>query len=98
MQVVRSKGSLKSIEDDLLKTAAKEAKGIGIGKAATLLSHSYKDRDEKKLRDKLVTKLKQKEMQKMEHFGKRIKNLGDGSDLSDLNSMEDISEAELEVI
>ncbi len=76
-----------------MKAAAKEAKGIG--KAATILSNSYKDQDEKRLRDKLVNKLKQKEVQRMEDCGKKITNAKQGYD-SD-QSMEDISDQELEV-
>ena len=53
---------MKSLEADLLKTAAKEAKDNLVGKAANtmLISASYQEKDEKQLRDKLVTKLKQK--------------------------------------
>ena len=62
MQAVKAKGSMKSLEADLLKTAAKEAKDNLVGKAANtmLISASYQEKDEKQLRDKLVTKLKQK--------------------------------------
>ena len=35
---------------------------------------TYKDQDEKLLRDKLVNRLKEKEVLKMEHFGERLKN------------------------
>ena len=95
MQAVKSKGSIKNLEDDLLKTAAKEAKGIE--KAATILSHSYKDRDEKKLRDKLVTKLKKKEEDKISHFNQKIKNVMDGKrGVSYESEMEDISDDDLE--
>ena len=53
---------MKSLEADLLKTAAKEAKDGLVGRAANtmLISASYQEKDEKQLRDKLVTKLKQK--------------------------------------
>ena len=61
-KAVKAKGSMKSLEADLLKTAAKEAKDGLVGKAANtmLISASYQEKDEKQLRDKLVTKLKQK--------------------------------------
>lgn len=60
---------VKNLEKDLLRTAAKEARGT-VAKSATI---SYKDQDEKKLRDKLVQRLKQKELNRMEHFGERIR-------------------------
>lgn len=45
-----------------------------MGKAASsMLTMSYKDADEKDLRDKLVTKLKQKAADKMAHCDKRLK-------------------------
>lgn len=89
---------MKSIEADLLKTAAKEVKGSMkaiVGRtAANMLAFNYNDRDEKRLRDKLVSKLKQKEVDKMEHFGERLKNAKEG--IYD-DSMEDISDDDLEV-
>ena len=88
---------MKSIEADLLKTAAKEAKGSMkiVGRtAANILALNYNDKDEKRLRDKLVSKLKQKEVDKMEHFGERLKNAKEG--IYD-DSMEDISDDDLEV-
>ena len=96
---------MKSIEDDLLKTAAKEAKGLT--KAATILSKSYKDKDEKSLRDKLVNKLKEKEVNRMKHLdvkmkkilGEKIDDEDDSNEEEDdiLGSMEEISDEEIEV-
>ncbi len=50
--------------------------------------------DEKLIRDKLVSKLKEKEKQKVEHFGERIKNAKETNQLSsdDEGSLEEISE------
>ncbi len=99
-QAERSKVSVKSIEADLLETAAKEANKRVVGKAATILAKSYKDRDEKFLRDKLVTKLKQREVNKMGHLTQKLRHVkgeidghGDGGD----QSMEEISDQELTV-
>ena len=46
------------------------------------------------IRDKLVSKLKEKEKQKVEHFGERIKNAKETNQLSsdDEGSLEEISE------
>lgn len=67
---MKSRDSLKSLEADLLKTAAKEAKHVG--KTNTLLSSAYRDQDEKKLRDKLVSKLQEKEEQRVKHLEKQL--------------------------
>merc|ERR1719394_1915190 len=66
---------MKSLEADLLKTAAKEAKDNLVGKAANtmLISASYQEKDEKQLRDKLVTKLKQKAEDRMNTHDKRLR-------------------------
>ena len=97
MQVLKSKDNLKTIEADLLKTAAKEAKGIT--KAANMLSKTYKEKDENRLREKLVTKLKQKEINKMEHLVERLQDVRDGNHalLFDSEDVEDISDEELQV-
>ena len=54
---------------------------------------TYKDQDEKLLRDKLVTRLKEKEVLKMEHFGERLRNAKENNyfESSD-DGVEDISE------
>ncbi|TRY75592.1 hypothetical protein TCAL_00520 [Tigriopus californicus] len=86
---------VKNLEKDLLRTAAKEAKGT-FAKAATILSTSFKDQDEKALRDKLVQRLKQKELNRMEHFGDRLRRtqgLVSNSDSSS-DGLEDISDEE----
>eukprot|EP00095_Tigriopus_kingsejongensis_P001020 maker-scaffold2058_size21661-snap-gene-0.8 protein:Tk01020 transcript:maker-scaffold2058_size21661-snap-gene-0.8-mRNA-1 annotation:"hypothetical protein HELRODRAFT_62550" len=86
--------NVKNLEKDLLRTAAKEAKGTFV-KAATILSTSYKDQDEKELRDKLVHRLKQKEVNRMEHCGERIRKqqfLRPDSNMTD--GLEDISDEE----
>ncbi len=61
------------------------------GNNETLLLHFQ---DEKLIRDKLVSKLKEKEKQKVEHFGERIKNAKETNQLSsdDEDSLEEISE------
>ena len=87
---------MKSIEADLLKTAAKEAKGIS--KAASILSSSYKDQDEKKLRDKLVSKLKQKEMDKMKNCGEKLRDVREGhAGAYEEDELSDISDDEQEL-
>ena len=60
---------------------------------------TYKDQDEKVLRDKLVNRLKEKEVLKMEHFGERLKNAKENNyfDSSD-DGVEDISEEDLEQV
>merc|ERR1719264_832286 len=86
---------MKSLEADLLKTAAKEAKDGLMGKAANtmLISASYQEKDEKQLRDKLVTKLKQKaedrmathdkRLRKKEAKRSRLRRIADGEDVDD---------------
>ena len=70
---MRSKGSVKSLENDLLKAARQATKQSGLASAGEA-AMTYKDQDEKLLRDKLVSRLKEKEAQKVEHFGERIRN------------------------
>ena len=60
---------------------------------------TYKDQDEKLLRDKLVNRLKEKEVLKMEHFGERLKNAKEQNyfDSSD-DGVEDISDEDLDQV
>ena len=82
---------MKSLEKDLLKAAkaaSKQHKGSDI---TTFISG--KDQDELALRDKLVSKLKEKEIEKMKQYGE---NLKDSSFIfSDDGSMEEISDEDL---
>ena len=57
----------------------------------------YLVQDEKCLRDKLVNRLKRREVQKIEHCGRRIDDARLGMDFSD-QSTEDISDKELEEV
>ena len=79
---------MKSLEKDLFK-AAKQHKGSDI----TSLITKEKDQDELALRDKLVSKLKEKEIEKMKQLEG---NLKDSSFIfSDDGSMEEISDEDL---
>ena len=83
-----------NLEADLLETAKRASKKTKIGTPMT-----YKDQDEKVLRDKLVNRLKEKEVLKMEHFGERLKNAKENNylDSSD-DGVEDISDDDLEQV
>ena len=82
---------MKSLEKDLLK-AAKAASKQHKGSDITAFI-SGKDQDELALRDKLVSKLKEKEIEKMKQYGE---NLKDSSFIfSDDGSMEEISDEDL---
>lgn len=82
---------MKSLEKDLLK-AAKAASKQHKGSDITAFI-SGKDQDELALRDKLVSKLKEKEIEKMKQYGE---NLKDSSFIfSDEGSMEEISDEDL---
>ena len=64
---------------------------------------TYKDQDEKLLRDKLVNRLKEKEVHKMEHFGERLKNAKennyfDSSDEDEDDGVESISTEDLDEV
>ena len=84
-----------NLEAELLETAKRVSKKVNkFGKTMT-----YKDQDEKLLRDKLVNRLKEKEVLKMEHFGERLKNAKENNyfDSSD-DGVEDISDDELDQV
>ena len=83
-----------NIEADLIETAKRASK-----KAKLETPMTYKDQDEKVLRDKLVNRLKEKEVLKMEHFGERLKNAKENNylDSSD-DGVEDISEDDLDQV
>ena len=90
---------VKTREKDLLKTAKAASKRLNKGEGgsdiASLLSKDNAiNSDEKELRDKLVSKLKQKEIDKMEQCGENLRQ----SCLYSDDSMEDISEEDLDVI
>ena len=83
-----------NLEADLLETAKRASK-----KAKLETTMTYKDQDEKVLRDKLVNRLKEKEVLKMEHFGERLKNAKENNylDSSD-DGVEDISDDDLDQV
>ena len=94
--MVKGQGKkVRNLEAELLETAKR------VSKKATDASGTmtYKDRDEKLLRDKLVTRLKEKEVQKMEHFGERLKNAKENNyiETSD-DGVEDISDEDLDQV
>ena len=74
-----SKNSVKEWEVEVLKTAAKKAKGQ-LGKAAASMLTGYNEKDEKQLRDKLVRKLKQKEQQRIDKAAERLKTAKEDKD------------------
>lgn len=86
---------MRNLEAELLETAKRVSKKE-TDAAGTM---TYKDRDEKLLRDKLVTRLKEKEVQKMEHFGERLKNAKENNyiETSD-DGVEDISDEDLDQV
>ena len=86
---------MRNLEAELLETAKRVSKKA-TDAAGTM---TYKDRDEKLLRDKLVTRLKEKEVQKMEHFGERLKNAKENNyiETSD-DGVEDISDEDLDQV
>ena len=86
---------MQNLEAELLETAKRVSKKA-TDAAGTM---TYKDRDEKLLRDKLVTRLKEKEVQKMEHFGERLKNAKENNyiETSD-DGVEDISDEDLDQV
>ena len=95
LQDVKGQGKrVLNLEADLLETAKRASKKTKIGTPMT-----YKDQDEKVLRDKLVNRLKEKEVLKMEHFGERLKNAKENNylDSSD-DGVEDISDDDLEQV
>merc|ERR1712110_503585 len=94
VKVVKGQGKkVRNLEAELLETA-KRVSNKAADAAGTM---TYKDRDEKLLRDKLVTRLKEKEVQKMEHFGERLKNAKENNyiETSD-DGVEDISDEDLD--
>ena len=94
--MVKGQGKkVQNLEAELLETAKRVSKKA-TDAAGTM---TYKDRDEKLLRDKLVTRLKEKEVQKMEHFGERLKNAKENNyiETSD-DGVEDISDEDLDQV
>merc|ERR1711994_608542 len=81
-----------NIEADLIETAKRSSKRAKLETPMT-----YKDQDEKLLRDKLVNRLKEKEVLKIGHFGERLKNAKENNyfDSSD-DGVEDISDDDLD--
>ena len=87
---------VKTREKDLLKTAKNASKRLNKGEAdiTSLLSKDNAKSDEKELRDKLVNKLKQKEINKMEQCGEKLRKSGAFL----YSDAEDISDEDLDVI
>lgn len=86
--------NVKSLEKDLLKAAKAATK---LDKRADITALIGKDKDEKELRDKLVSKLKQKEIDKMEQYGEKLRDAKDNSFYYSDDSIEDISDEDLDV-
>ena len=86
---------VKTREKDLLKTAKAASKRLNKGEAdiTSLLSKENANSDEKELREKLVSKLKQKEIDKIEQCGENLRQ----SCLYSDDSMEEISDEDLDV-
>ena len=84
-----------NLEAELLETAQRTSKKSNKLKATM----TYKDQDEKLLRDKLVNRLKEKEVLKIGHFGERLKNAKENNyfDSSD-DGVEDISDDDLDQV
>merc|ERR1712150_198301 len=64
---------VKTREKDLLKTAKAASKRLNKGETLSLLSKDNANSDEKELREKLVSKLKQKEIDKIEQCGENLR-------------------------
>lgn len=110
VKVVKSKEKkVSSLEEVLLKTAAKQAAARKAGKGTadggktgnSTPVMTYKDKDEQMLRDKLINRLKEKEVSKMAMVGLRLRNAKennrfDSDDEGAGMSVEDISEDDLE--
>merc|ERR1711997_135606 len=84
------KGDVKNSEKDLFKTAKLASK---LSKKSDITGLIEKDRDEAELRNKLVSKLKEKEIEKMKECGEKLRDnsfyYSDGNE-----SREDISDEE----
>ena len=99
--MVKGQGKkVESLEAELMRTAKRISKKGKIAGGSTM---TYKDQDEKLLRDKLVNRLKEKEVLKMEHFGERLKNAKennyfDSSDEDEDDGVETISEEDLDEV
>jgi len=85
------KGDVKNSEKDLFKTAKLASK---LSKKSDITGLIEKDRDEAELRNKLVSKLKEKEIEKMKECGEKLRDNSFYSDGED-ESREEISEEEL---
>ena len=93
LQVVQNANKdVKNSEKDLFKTAKIASKMSG--KKTDITSLIGKDRDEAELRNKLVSKLKEKEIEKMKECGEKLRDNSFYSDGED-ESREEISEEEL---
>lgn len=95
--VQNSNKNVKNLEKDLLKAA--KAASSKLNNKSDITSLIGNDKDEKELRDKLVSKLKQKEIDKMELYGEKLRDARDNSLFfsDDDESMEDISDEALDV-
>jgi arginine/serine-rich splicing factor 17 len=75
---MEAKDSVRNLEADLLKAVAKEAKARPAGKDLVTSSlTSCKEQDEKALRDKLISRLKDKESKRVEYCGQKIRSVLD---------------------
>ena len=84
------KGDVKNSEKDLFKTAKLASK---LSKKSDVTGLIEKDRDEAELRNKLVSKLKEKEIEKMNECDKKLRDNSFYSDGED-ESREEISDDE----
>merc|ERR1711976_935813 len=84
------KGDVKNSEKDLFKTAKLASK---LSKKSDVTGLIEKDRDEAELRNKLVSKLKEKEIEKMNEWDKKLRENAFYSDGED-ESREEISDDE----
>merc|ERR1712083_949161 len=82
------KGDVKNSEKDLFKTAKIASK---LSKKSDITGLIEKDRDEAELRNKLVSKLKEKELEKIKASDEKLR---DNTFYSDNESREDISDDE----
>ena len=90
MQVAQNiKGDVKNSEKDLFKTAKLASK---LSKKSDITGLIEKDRDEAELRNKLVSKLKEKEIGKMKECNEKLRDKTFYSDGSE--SREEISDEE----
>ncbi len=84
---------MRNLEKDLLKAA--KAASTKLNPKTDFTSLLGKDKDEKELRDKLVSKLKEKEIEKMKECGEKLKE--NSFYYSSDESMEDVSDEAMQV-